>query len=154
MTSSVVLSCSINPDIPKSLEVQGPRSLDGKIIWKSALSEEMARTPHPTDNSEVARRLSVLRQAVAGENQTAFALRLGIEIKRWNNFERGFALSKEIAFLLVQKIPGVTLDWLWLGNESGLPLKLQMELAEAEKLILARAEAQPGPLTETPSRVP
>lgn len=114
----------------------------------------MARTPHPTDNSEVARRLSVLREAVAGENQTAFATRLGIEVKRWNNFERGYALSKEIAFLLVQKIPGVTLDWLWLGNESGLPLKLQMELAEAEKLIPARAEAQPGPLTETPSRAP
>lgn len=114
----------------------------------------MAKTPQPTDNSEVAHRLSVLRQAVAGENQTAFAIRLGIEVKRWNNFERGFSLSKEIAFLLVQKIPGVTLDWLWLGNESGLPLKLQMELAEAEKLVPDRAQARPDPLTETPSRVP
>ena len=112
----------------------------------------MAGTPYPSDNSQVARRLMVLRQVVAGENQTAFAARLGIDVKRWNNFERGFALSKEIAFLIVQKIPGVTLDWLWLGNEGGLPLKLQRELAEAEKSIRARSEVPPDPPIKTPSQ--
>ena len=110
----------------------------------------MAGTPHPSDNSQVARRLKVLRQVVAGENQTAFAARLGMEMKRWNNFERGYPLSKEIAFLIVQKVPGVTLDWLWLGNESGLPLKLQRELAEAERLLLQKVQAEPDPLRETP----
>ena len=109
----------------------------------------MART-HPSDNSQVAHRLKVLRQVVAGENQTAFAVRLGMEMKRWNNFERGYPLSKEIAFLIAQKVPGVTLDWLWLGNEGGLPLKLQRELSEAEKLLLREFQAEPDPLRETP----
>lgn len=139
-------------DIPKILEVQGLRNFLCKIIWNYALLFGMAGTPHPSDNSQVARRLRVLRQVVAGENQTAFAARLGMEMKRWNNFERGFSLSKEIAFLIAQKIPGVTLDWLWLGNESGLPLKLQRELAEAEKLIQARSEAPPDPPIKTPSQ--
>ena len=51
-------------------------------------------------------RLKALRFMIAGENQTSFAARIGIEVKRWNNFERGSPLSKEIAILLVQKIPG------------------------------------------------
>jgi len=139
-------------DIPKILEVQDLRNFLCKIIWNYALLFGMAGTPYPSDNSEVARRLMVLRQVVAGENQTAFAARLGMEMKRWNNFERGYALSKEIAFLIVQKIPGVTLDWLWLGNEGGLPIKLQRELAEAEKLIRARSEVPPDPPIKTPSQ--
>lgn len=58
---------------------------------------------------------------------------MGFEVKRWNNFERGLPLGKEAAFQLVQKIPGLTLDWLFLGKEDGLPVKLQRELLEAEK---------------------
>ncbi len=45
-------------------------------------------------------RLKALRFMIAGENQTSFAARIGIEVKRWNNFERGSPLSKEIAILL------------------------------------------------------
>jgi hypothetical protein len=94
---------------------------------------EMATAAKKPEDSEIAQRLSRLREVVSGENQTAFATRIGIEVKRWNNFERGLPLSKEVAFLLVKKVPGLTLDWLWLGIESGLPLKLQRELAEAGK---------------------
>ena len=78
-----------------------------------------------------------LRHLVAGDNQTKFAAMIGLEVKRWNNFERGKPLSKEVAFILVRKIPGLTTDWLWLGNESGLPLKLQRELEEAGKATTA-----------------
>lgn len=72
---------------------------------------------------------------VAGDNQTSFAARIGIEVKRWNNFERGSPLSKEIAILLVQKIPGLTLDWLFLGKEDGLTRTRQLELADAMKAV-------------------
>jgi hypothetical protein len=75
----------------------------------------------------------ILRLAVTGESQTAFAQRVGIEVKRWNNFERGLPLSKDAAITLVRKIPGLTLDWLFLGNEAGLTIKLQRELTEAGK---------------------
>lgn len=87
----------------------------------------------PDSNEAVSERLKLLRQVVSGENQTAFASRLGIEVKRWNNFERASPLSKEVAFLIVRKFPDVTLDWLWLGNEGGLPVRFQRELTEAGK---------------------
>ena len=80
-------------------------------------------------------RLKALRFMIAGENQTSFAARIGIEVKRWNNFERGSPLSKEIAILLVQKIPGLTLDWLFLGKEDGITRTRQLELADALKAV-------------------
>jgi hypothetical protein len=93
----------------------------------------MANASKRPDDSDIAHRLRTLRRVVSGENQTDFALRVGVEVKRWNNFERGYPLSKEVAFLLVRKVPGLTLDWLWLGNEGGLPVKLQRELEAAGK---------------------
>jgi hypothetical protein len=64
-----------------------------------------------------------LRKCISGGSQTAFAARLGIEVQRWNNFERGSPLSKEVAILIVQTFPDVTLDWLFLGKTDGLTLK-------------------------------
>lgn len=91
----------------------------------------MAKSTVKREIPGTAERLKALRQFVAGDNQTLFATRMGIEVKRWNNFERGSPLSKEIAILLVTKVPGLTLDWLYLGIESGLPIALQRELAAA-----------------------
>ena len=67
----------------------------------------------------VAARLRLLRK-MSGQTQTAFAVFLGIETNRWNNIERGLPLSKEVALLIVRKLPGITLDWLFLGAASGL----------------------------------
>ena len=92
----------------------------------------MARKPSGiSEKSGVPARLIALRLAVTGDNQTRFAAQFGFEVKRWNNFERGSPLSKEAAIQLVTKIPGLTLDWLFLGKEDGLPVKLQRELVEA-----------------------
>jgi transcriptional regulator with XRE-family HTH domain len=85
---------------------------------------------NPLSNENVAERLKLERKAVAG-TQTAFCKRIGIEIPRWNNFERGFPLSKSIGILLVQKIPGLTLE-LFLGKAEGLPLQLRNELESAK----------------------
>lgn len=95
------------------------------------------------DNSQVAGRLRLLRFAVSGGNQTAFAAKLGIEPRRWNNFERGSPLSKEIAILLAQRIPGVSLDWLYLGKVEALPFALQRELELAGKATRS-ADAETG----------
>lgn len=95
----------------------------------------MARKPN--GKNDVSSRLIALRLAVTGDNQTRFAAQFGFEVKRWNNFERGSPLSKEAAIQLVSKIPGLTLDWLFLGKEDGLPVKLQRELVEAGKTTIA-----------------
>ena len=101
----------------------------------------MARTGSPLDNERVAERLRLLRKAVSGDNQTAFAARLGIDVRRWNNFERGSPLSKEIAFLLVQKVPGISLDWIYLDRLETLPFALREELEAAGKATKAPAGA-------------
>jgi hypothetical protein len=99
----------------------------------------MAKNISPLDGSQVAQRLQLLRKAVSGDNQTAFAAKIGIEVRRWNNFERGSPLSKEVAILLARKIPGVSLDWLYLGRLETLPFALQQELEAAEKSTTAAA---------------
>lgn len=110
--------------------MQAPKEFLGKEIWNESVCVPMGNL-RPDSNEAVAERLKLLRQVMSGGSQTSFAAKLGIETKRWNNFERGTPLSKEVAFLLVQKFPDVTLDWLWLGIETGLPVRLQRELREA-----------------------
>lgn len=90
---------------------------------------------------DTARRLRVLR-AYAGcaDSQTRFAMKYGFSVKQWNNLERGYPLSRDVAIQLVQKFPGLTLDWLHLGKLDGLPGTLRAEL-EAAGNALTSAEA-------------
>jgi hypothetical protein len=85
----------------------------------------------PESDEAVSQRLKLLRTAIARENQTQFCIRLGIGIPRWNQIENGAPLSKEVAFILVKAFPGITLDWLYLGNPGGLPVSLHRELEAA-----------------------
>ena len=103
--------------------------------------------PRPDSKEAVAERLKLLRLVVSGENQTSFAASLNIEVKRWNNMERGYSpLSKEVALLIVKKYPDFTLDWLFLARRDGLTLKRQRELDQA-----AFSLRGPGPSGDRPS---
>lgn len=64
------------------------------------------------------------------ETATAWAAFLGVSDQRWNNLETGLPLSKDMAFKLVQRVPGLTTDWLWFGNAGGLPVDLARRLGE------------------------
>jgi transcriptional regulator with XRE-family HTH domain len=90
----------------------------------------MAKREPDGRNSLVAKRLRQLRKAESIERASDFADRLGVSVQRWNNFENGFPLSKEIAIQLVQTIPGLTLDWLFLGRTEGLTINLARRLGE------------------------
>ena len=100
--------------------------------------------PRPDSPEAIAERLRLLRRVVSGDNQSTFAARLGIEPKRWNNFERAMPLSKEVAILIVKKFPDITLDWLYLGNPRGLTVKRQQELDEAGKANIAPPFSPPS----------
>lgn len=76
---------------------------------------------------DVASRLVKVR-GLYGDNQAAFARRLGISLARWNNFERGSPLSHEVAIKLVRLVPALTLDWLYLGATGGLSVELARRL--------------------------
>lgn len=83
-------------------------------------------------DSPLARRMRRLREVAGFETGTAFAAFLGVSPQRWNNVEIGVPLGNQMAFILVQKIPGLTLDWLYFGKPDGLPLALARKLEEPE----------------------
>lgn len=89
----------------------------------------------PDSNESIAWRLKCLRWAIAEDNQTRFAAQLNIDPKRWNNFERGIPLSKDVALKIVQTWPDISLDWLFRGLDDHLTVKRQRELAEAGKAL-------------------
>lgn len=77
-------------------------------------------------------RLRDLREKVHGftgrGGQKRFAEELGIDPKRWNNFERGFPLSKEVEDRLVAITPGLSINWLRTGEDDRMPLDLARKL--------------------------
>lgn len=81
------------------------------------------------DDRQVLERLRQLRAAY-GLTQGAFADRLGISYNRYNNIEQGRPLGKDLAFMICQKFPGVTLDWLFFGRRDGLPYVLAERIGE------------------------
>jgi hypothetical protein len=82
---------------------------------------------------DVAVRCRALRVAFEGDEhgaQAQFAKRIGVEITSWNNVENSFALSRTLAFRLVEVFPGLSLDWLYYGRLDGLSVKM-FELLDA-----------------------
>jgi hypothetical protein len=77
-----------------------------------------------------AERLVRLRKALGYPTASAFAKFLNVGQQRWANFENGFPLSREIIFLLVRSVPGLTSDWLYFGKSDGLPVDLARRLGE------------------------
>jgi transcriptional regulator with XRE-family HTH domain len=75
-------------------------------------------------------RLKRLRKAYGFETSSAFAAFLDIGLQRWNAFENGSPLSREVVFLLVRKFAGLTSDWLYFGRTDGLPLEVARRLGE------------------------
>src|SRR5262245_3743417 len=80
-----------------------------------------------------AQRLRWLRAAEGDETATAFANKLGIAPQRYHNMEAGFPLSLEVALLIVQAVPGCSLDWLYNNVENGMTLDLRQRLNGVEK---------------------
>lgn len=77
---------------------------------------------------DVPARMKALRIALGYPTVPAFTAFLRIEPKRWYNVEAGFPLSKDLAILLVQRIPGLTTDYVWFGRSGGLPIELARRL--------------------------
>lgn len=84
------------------------------------------------DASDQAARLRRLQALLGHETDSGFATWLGISQQRWSNFLNGKPLSHEIAVALVQRVPGLTLDWLHFGEAGGLTLELARRLGELD----------------------
>jgi len=85
--------------------------------------------------ADVARRLRLTRTALGYPNrqQSDFAAESGIAQSHYNKFETGERrLTLTIAMKLCHRW-GITLDWLFRGDPSGLPAKLWNEIRELRK---------------------
>lgn len=82
-------------------------------------------------NEGVPERLKLLETVLGYDTQTGMVAFLGIEYNRYNNIRLGSPLSSEVAIRICQKVPGMTLDWLYFGKPDGLPLDLARRLGEA-----------------------
>jgi transcriptional regulator with XRE-family HTH domain len=71
-----------------------------------------------------------LRLALGFQQAAKFARFLGVSKGRWNNFERGYPLPREMIFLLCEKIDGLTSDWIYFGRSRGLSVDLAHRLGE------------------------
>jgi transcriptional regulator with XRE-family HTH domain len=84
-----------------------------------------------------ARRLRLVRIAAGYggyKNQKKFAKLLGVSPNQYNLQERGQRdLSKDVAFKIVERFPGCSLDWLWTGDYRGLTVDFAQRLDAAEK---------------------
>lgn len=74
-------------------------------------------------NHDIAMRLSALMK-VLGHNQAAFAQLIGISQPALNNYLKALRRPDLDVAIDIQTRTGVTLDWLYLGDRSGLPAKM------------------------------
>jgi hypothetical protein len=87
------------------------------------------------DIKAIRRRLIAIRKAVTGDNQAAFARRLGISDTRWYNFERGHPISIGIVVALMRSIPGMTSSYILEGQTERMPEDLIVKLSEFDPVL-------------------
>lgn len=85
--------------------------------------EMSAELPHEYTLPEIGMRLQLTRQAF-GMNQTEFADGAGISQHAYNQYERGHRRPNIDAAIALRDQYGITLDWIYCGDPSGLPYKL------------------------------
>jgi transcriptional regulator with XRE-family HTH domain len=84
------------------------------------------------DKTAVGKRLKAVRLA-SGIERKEFVTRLGIGFADWNNYEDARMLVPPLsAGKLVELVPGLTLDYIYLGRTNGLDADLHRKLIEAE----------------------
>lgn len=79
--------------------------------------------------ADIGRRLVALREAL-DMNQTAFGQLTGISQPALANYEKGYRRPEIDKAIQIVNRTGVTLDWIYLGDRSGLPHRLLVLVAE------------------------
>jgi hypothetical protein len=93
------------------------------------------------ENNQTSERLKLIRAVAGFETAGALAIKLNVGPQRLQAFENGFQLSLNLALQLVELVPGLTLDWLYLGRTNGLSAGLLLQL-ERQRYRQRRQEQQ------------
>jgi len=92
--------------------------------------------PDPTSLGEIAKRLILLRKSLGNTQQTMADL-IGTSPQAWGNYESGIRRIRVDEGLRLCSALGVTLDWIYRGNMSQLPIelgeKLQLEMRDQQR---------------------
>ena len=64
-----------------------------------------------------------------------FANYLNVTTTRWYNVETGFPIGHGMAEILLRKCPGISLDWIYHGNTSGLSKDWLKRLGAATTIL-------------------
>lgn len=115
--------------------------MDSKLFGLGSNSAMSSKDP-AGKNAPVAQRLRAIMVAENLPNQDAFANRIKAEKKRLNNAMVGYPLSIELAQKIKRAVPGITRDWLYDGDEDGLPVSLRDRLREAATRVNTGAAAK------------
>lgn len=83
-------------------------------------------------NNDIAMRLAALMDAMK-LNQSAFAALVGITQPALNNYLKAYRRPDIDVAISIQMKTGVTLDWIYLGDRSGLPARLLAILPDLER---------------------
>jgi transcriptional regulator with XRE-family HTH domain len=106
------------------------------------ISKRYAKQSRDFHTRDYLNRLRALR-SVNGDNQTEFAQRLGVAYKRWSNYERGYPMPRATCWILHDRL-GVSIDWLWFGEETNMPRELLAKIHKAMAKLgeIAKAEEE------------
>jgi transcriptional regulator with XRE-family HTH domain len=100
------------------------------LLALAAANAAMSKSKLPPEAAARVERLKKLRYALGVPSQAAMADLLGIELGRWNHYERGMPLSLPVAQLICRRFAGMSLDWLYEGNPRGLSFEMAVRLGE------------------------
>ena len=99
----------------------------GLDAYQSGMAREPVNQPSRSSLKAIGARLVALREST-GLRQVDFCKRAGIAQNTWNQYERGESRPQlDFAIRLVDTF-GVTLDWIYLGDSSGLPHTLALAI--------------------------
>ncbi|HFD16880.1 MAG TPA: XRE family transcriptional regulator [Rhodospirillales bacterium] len=85
------------------------------------------KSTHPF-KAAVGQRLAAVRQAL-GLSQDALAAQLGVSRSAYAGYEQGLRLVSPQVVVRLNRLYGVTTDWIYRGSLSGLPEELRHSLA-------------------------
>lgn len=100
----------------------------------------MSRQTLRIDDEEVARRIRIIRYATGFPGhggQTAMSKKYRLESKRWSKLEtlETPVQNDDVVLIKNRVMPGITMDWVYLGLEDGLPGRLRSELEAAAEAV-------------------
>lgn len=90
----------------------------------------MSKPKMPPEAAARVERLKKLRHALGVPTQAAMANLLGMELGRWNHYERGMPVPAPIAQAICRRFPGISMDWIYEGNPRGLSFEMGVRLGE------------------------